>query len=230
MSDILDKIRKSDIQKVKVAITDIDGILRGKYLHKNKFLAAADSGFGFCNVVFGWDSGDVCYDNSEYTGWHSGYPDAQVQIDLNTYREVPWDGRVPFFLGSFVDEKGKALEICPRQLLSKTIQRLDKAGLKPLTGMEYEWFNFKETPQSLEAKHYVKPEPLSPGMFGYSVIRASQNQPFFAALMDECLIGTHIGFSNAHALRRNIKGVAMPMKSHETFGEFFKSRESIRRL
>src|ERR1039457_6339216 len=81
-SNVLEEIRKSDIQKVKVAVSDIDGVLRGKYLHKNKFLSAAESGFGFCNVVFGWDIGDVCYDNSRYTGWHTGYPDAQVRVDL----------------------------------------------------------------------------------------------------------------------------------------------------
>ena len=62
-SDVLDRLRASDADYVKVAVTDIDGILRGKYLDKQKFLASAESGFGFCNVVFGWDSSDECYDN-----------------------------------------------------------------------------------------------------------------------------------------------------------------------
>ena len=64
---------------VKVAVTDIDGVLRGKYLDATKFLGATESGFGFCNVVFGWDSSDQCYDNTTYTGWQSGYPDAEVR-------------------------------------------------------------------------------------------------------------------------------------------------------
>ena len=34
-------IRKSSANKVKVAVSDIDGVLRGKYLHKDKFLGAA---------------------------------------------------------------------------------------------------------------------------------------------------------------------------------------------
>jgi len=65
--EVLEEIHRSDTQKVKVAITDIDGILRGKYVHKEKFLSAAQGGFGFCNVVFGWDSSDVCYDDAAYT-------------------------------------------------------------------------------------------------------------------------------------------------------------------
>ena len=177
---IIERIRKSDHSKVKVAITDIDGVLRGKYLHKDKFLSAVESGFGFCNVVFGWDSSDVCYDNGKFTGWHSGYPDATAQIDLDTFREVPWDGGVPFFLADF-----PGIGICPRQLLKTVLARAKKMGFKAVCGMEFEWFNFRETPQTLADKKFTSIEPLTPGMFGYSVLRMAQNRPFFAAIMKE---------------------------------------------
>jgi glutamine synthetase len=176
---VLARLKSSSVSKVKVAVTDIDGVLRGKYLHKEKFLAAAEKGFGFCNVVFGWDSSDVCYDNSKYTGWHTGYPDALAKIDLSTFRQVPWDDKIPFFLGNFEDQ------VCPRRLLREVIARCEKAGYSPSAGMEYEWFNFKETPQSLHDKNFSNLETISPGMFGYSLLRQSLNQPFFKALMDQ---------------------------------------------
>ena len=50
---ILEAVRKSGTGKVKVAAADIDGVLRGKYLHIDKFFSAVESGFGFCDVVFG---------------------------------------------------------------------------------------------------------------------------------------------------------------------------------
>jgi glutamine synthetase len=184
-SDVLDELRKSGAEKVKVAVTDVDGILRGKYLHKDKFFSAAEGGFGFCNVVFGWDSGDVCYDNAAYTGWHSGYPDAMAQVDLATMRRVPWDGDIPFFLADFVDAQGAPLGVCPRQLLKGVLARAEAAGLTAKCGLEFEWFNFKETPESLAAKGHANPTPLTPGMFGYSLVRMAQNRPFFVALMDE---------------------------------------------
>jgi glutamine synthetase len=183
--DVIDEVRKSAVGKVRVAITDVDGVLRGKYIHKEKFLSAAEGGFGFCNVVFGWDSTDVCYDNATYTGWHTGYPDATARIDLGTYRKVPWDGGVPFFLADFVDGQGHPLPVCPRQLLKKVIERARGAGFAPRCGLEFEWFNFKETPASWAAKGHVAPQPLTPGMFGYSVLRIARNQPYFTALMDE---------------------------------------------
>jgi len=184
-TNALEEIRRSEHTKVKVAITDLDGVLRGKYLQKEKILSAAESGLGFCNVVFGWDSSDVCYDNTTYTGWHTGYPDALVRLDLATLRRIPWEGGVPFLLGDFGDGHGGPLLLCPRQLLKRVLTRTSTLGYIAKCGVEYEWFNFRETPQTLAAKGYLSPEPISPGMFGYSVLRSSLNQPYFTALMDD---------------------------------------------
>jgi len=185
MKKILEELRLSQDQKIKIAVTDIDGVLRGKYLNKEKFLSAVENGLGFCNVIFGWDSGDVCYDNTTYTGWHSGYPDALAKIDLATARKIPWENNIPFFIGDFETSDGKPLEICPRQLLKKIIQRAAKAGFAAKCSLEFEWFNFRETSQTLVDKKFTSLNPLTPGMFGYSILRTSQNQPFFAALMDD---------------------------------------------
>jgi len=180
-------VRKSGAAKVKVAVSDIDGILRGKYLHKDKFEGAADGGFGFCDVVFGWDCTDTTYDNTAVTGWQHGFPDALARLDLNTHRRVPLDGNVDFFLGEFINPDGTPHPVCPRQTLKRVLARAEKLGFRVMTGMEYEWFNFRETPQSWAAKQGVDPENLTPGMFGYSLLRVNQNREFFNALMDEML-------------------------------------------
>ena len=180
-------VRDSGAAKVKVAVSDIDGILRGKYLHVDKFLSAVEGGFGFCDVVFGWDSQDNCYDNTQVTGWHHGFPDALARLDLGTARRVPWDAQVPFFLGEFVDGQGAPLAICPRQTLKRVLARAEKLGFVPMAGVEFEWFNFAETPQSWAEKKGVGPATLTPGMFGYSLLRMADNRGFFNALMDEML-------------------------------------------
>jgi glutamine synthetase len=181
-------VRAAPGNRVKVAVSDIDGVLRGKYIHKEKFYSAAESGFGFCDVVFGWDAMDVTYDNTTMTGWHKGFPDAVAKLDLGTLRTVPWDGGVPFFLGEFVevkDGKERPLPICPRQVLKRVLKRAEKLGVTPMCGMEFEWFNFQETPQTWAEKKGVGPTTLTPGMFGYSLLRANANRDFFTALMNE---------------------------------------------
>ena len=184
-------VRQSGANKVKVAVSDIDGILRGKYLHKDKFFGATEphpkGGFGFCDVVLGWDSSDTCYDNAQVTGWQHGFPDALARLDLSTARRVPWDGDVPFFLGEFVNTDGSPSAICPRQTLKRVLKRADKLGFQVMAGMEFEWFNFAETPQTWAAKKGVDPTTITPGMFGYSLLRMADNRPFFNALMDEML-------------------------------------------
>jgi len=180
-------LKKAGATKVKVAVSDIDGVLRGKYLHIDKFEGAADGGFGFCDVVFGWDMQDVPYDNTQVTGWQHGFPDALARIDLDTARHVPWDNGVPFFLGEFVNADGTPHPVCPRQLLRRVLARAEKLGFQVMAGMEFEWFNFRETVHSWAGKEGQPPEPITPGMFGYSVLRMADNPGFFNALMDEML-------------------------------------------
>ena len=181
---ILEYVKNHPAGKVKLAITDIDGIMRGKYISTEKFMGIVVGNLGFCDVVFGWDAGDVAYDNNSYTGWHSGYPDAKAILDLGTFRKIPWENDLPFFLGEFITDDDSALEICPRQLLKKVIGEATTAGYTPYFSQEFEWFNFAETPQSLADKNFAKLTPLTPGMFGYSVLRSSYRNDFFTALYD----------------------------------------------
>lgn len=175
---ILAEVKNSANPKVKVAITDLDGVLRGKYLHKDKFMSAAEGGFGFCDVVFGWDINDLAYEGMDFTGWHTGYPDTNANLDLQTYSKVPWDNDVAFFLGDF------NIPICPRNLLRKIKKQAQDQGFNPFFGQEFEWFNFKETCEDLSKRGYKDPTPLTPGMFGYSLLRMSKNSAFFNEIYD----------------------------------------------
>ena len=182
---IVAALRKEGATKVKVAVSDIDGILRGKLLHIDKFAGAIDGGFGFCDVVFGWDAHDQCYDNTQVTGWQHGFPDALARLDPATARRVPWDGNVPFFLGEFVRADGSPYPVCPRQVLKRVLARAEKIGYAVMCGHEYEWFNFAESPQSWVEKKGVGPATITPGMFGYSLLRMGDQRGFFNALMDD---------------------------------------------
>ena len=46
-------VEERQLEHVKVGVFDMDGILRGKYMAKEKFFSALESGFGFC-VSFGY--------------------------------------------------------------------------------------------------------------------------------------------------------------------------------
>jgi glutamine synthetase len=178
-NEILDFIRKGENKKIKFAVSDIDGILRGKIVHKDKFFEIIEKSIGFCDVVFGWDVNDSCYDNSMFTGWHTGYPDAEVKIDIDTYRTIPWDNNIPFFLGDY-----NGSSVCPRSLLKNIRQQCYELGFYPLFSLEFEWYNFEGNPNSLSEKNYFDLKPISPGMFGYSILRPSLKSDYFNSLFD----------------------------------------------
>ncbi|HET6995432.1 MAG TPA: glutamine synthetase family protein [Chitinophagaceae bacterium] len=182
--EIIQYVKDHPSGKVKLAIADIDGILRGKYISTEKFLSVVDNGMGFCDVIYGWDAGDVTYDNVKYTGWHTGYPDAPAVVDINSFRKIPWENDVPFFLCELKDEKGKSANVCPRQLLKRILNEANQQGYSPIFSQEFEWFNFAETPQSANDKHFRNLTPLTPGMFGYSILRSSLENPYFSDLFE----------------------------------------------
>jgi len=174
-------VEERGLEHVKVGVFDIDGILRGKYLSRSKFLSALEKGFGFCDVVLGWDSNDQLYDNVKFTGWHTGYPDAFVRILPESCRPLPWEGDGLFFLCEFV---APADAICPRGVLRQVLERAAKMGYEAYAGFEYEFFVFNETPESVRAKRFRDLQPLAPGYFGYSVLRNSVHSDFYRLLLD----------------------------------------------
>ena len=182
--EIIQYVKDHPSGKVKVAFSDIDGILRGKYISSEKFLSVIEGGMGFCDVIFGWDAGDVVYDNVQYTGWHTGYPDCPATIDTNTFRKIPWENDVPFFLGELKDKKGDPSPVCPRQLLKKITAEANKQGFSPFFSQEFEWYNFAETPQTANDKQFKNLTPLTPGMFGYSILRSSLENTYFSDLFE----------------------------------------------
>jgi len=178
LPELLARLGEERVEKVKLAIADVDGILRGKVVAFDKFAAIASTGFGFCDVVFGWDSMDRAYDNGTFTGWHTGYPDAVAVVDVATMRRVPWEGGLPFFLADFKNEG-----VCPRSLLKRVIAQAKEAGYSAYFSQEFEWFNFvaPSTPGGWSVSDL---KPMTHGMFGYSILRSSQGGDFFHDLFD----------------------------------------------
>jgi len=178
-------IEERGLDYVKVGVFDIDGIMRGKYMKKEKFLSSLEKGFGFCDVVNGWDSQDQLYDNATVTGWHTGYPDVGVRILPDSCRDIAWEDDMLFFLGEFA---GKHEDVCSRGILRRVLEKAGSMGFDALAGMEFEFFVFEETPHSAREKNYRNMKHLQPGYFGYSVLRNTVDSDIYRELMDGCII------------------------------------------
>ena len=124
--------------KIKVAGIDVDGILRGKLMAKPKFLSIAEEGFGFCSVIFGWDMHDQTYEKElKISNKENGYHDIVAKPDLSSFRRIPWEDNVPFFLLRFYDPDN-GIPICadPRGLIATVAEQLRRNGIKSMAGGE----------------------------------------------------------------------------------------------
>ncbi len=179
------------VRQVRLGLTDLDGVLRGKYVSLDKFASLLRNGGGFCDCILGWDMADELYalpspeQGQSLTGWHTGFPDARFRLLIDSERWFAEDN-VPFFLGEFVGAQGDAHPVCPRNLYQRALDRLAGLGFQLRGGFEYEFFVFSETPGSVREKGYRNLVPLTPGNFGYSVLRASTEAPLFTSLMNYC--------------------------------------------
>jgi len=183
VADAKQIIEQRQLSHIKVGLFDIDGVMRGKYMSREKFFSALDSGFAFCDVVLGWDSNDQLYADPgvQYTGWHTGYPDAPVQILPGSCRDIPFEPGMLLFLCEFAPP---AAEICPRNLLKRVLDKADGMGYTADAAFEYEFFLFNETPHSVRKKHYRDLEPITPGFFGYSMLRNSSHAEIYHSLLE----------------------------------------------
>ena len=171
------------LSHVKVGVSDLDGVMRGKYIAADKFFSALGGGFGFCDVVLGWDSNDQAYDNVSFTGWHTAYPDILCRILPETCRPIPIEDGMLFFLAEFA---GRGEDICPRGILRRVLARADAMGFAVTAAAEFEFFVFEETPQSAREKNYRNLKTLTPGNFGYSILRAGAQHGFYRDLLALC--------------------------------------------
>ena len=181
----LSEYRERNITRVKLGITDVDGVIRGKYVSVGKLESLLAKGGGFCDCILGWDVNDQLYDRGTFTGWHTGFPDVEFRLLPETERWLA-DEACPYFVAELVGAGGGRHPLCPRSRLGELLSRLEGAGLTLLSGFEYEFFVFSETPHGVRDKGYRDLRPLTPGNFGYSVLRTSTHAELFTGLMDYC--------------------------------------------
>lgn len=183
---------KAELEKdrnVKVAAVDVDGILRGKIISKDKFLSVIGDGFGFCGVLYSWDMLDTPYElDSSISFSNGGYRDLQAMVDIEAFYRIPWENNIPFFLLKINNpDTHQPMPQCPRSMLGQICDKYEQSlnGI-PMAGSELEFYHYKESAESVAEKGGINLKPLTPGMFGYSIQRPTLNQDYFYDILETC--------------------------------------------
>lgn len=182
-------IRDQGIETVVVAGSDMTGILRGKRMSSKGFLERAEGGFGFSDYLFAIDIEEQLIPKQDgYAGWWPSWDTGLEEIialpDLGTFSVAPWLDRTGIVLCDYLHKSHEPIEISPRFVLHKVVERAVSLGLIPMLGTELEFFLFKETGESLAEKGFRGMEPLFGRGSGYGVYRATLDEPFIQPLRD----------------------------------------------
>jgi glutamine synthetase len=117
----------------------------------------------------------------------TGYGDLLARADLTSLRRIPWEENIPFFMLDFLSPlDNQPVAMCPRSLLKRMIHELTVMGFQPMCGMELEFFNFKETSQSLKEKHYQQLTTVTPNSSCYSMVLPTEQHDYYYALLNQC--------------------------------------------
>ena len=179
----LAQYKERNVFQIKLGLTDIDGVIRGKYVGLEKFASLLSKQGGFV-IVYLVGTLTISFMTRAVT--QVGIPDFQTRpIVYCRFGALVAGRKLSVFYRRVCCDCGPH-PLCPRSVLNGVLNEYANLGLRVRSGFEYEFFVFDETPHSVRDKDYQNLLPLSPGNFGYSVLRASAQSTNFLELMDWC--------------------------------------------
>lgn len=168
------------VDTVIVAGIDLQGRLYGKRCAAIPFIRDLAEGVHTCDCNFGWDIERMLIPGLDFTGWHTGYGDMTAVPDWTTLRKYAWFDKTALVICDTYDHHGKLVNVAPRSILRKQVEKAKAMGFDVKAAPEIEFFLFRETLEGSRAKDYRDLEPMSRYIGDYSIFRTS---------MDEWIIG-----------------------------------------
>jgi glutamine synthetase len=154
--ELVREVEAGRIETVVTVIPDLYGRLVGKRIQAPFFLeSVAGHGMHVCNYLLACDMDMDPTPGYAFTSWESGYGDLRAVPDLGSLRVAAWLDRSAVVVCDCVDDaNGALIEVAPRSILRRQLDRLRSAGFTAKMGSELEFFLFKDDYGTARAKHY----------------------------------------------------------------------------
>ena len=166
------------IDTVLVAFPDLQGRLVGKRVTGHFFRdhVLAD-GIDACNYLLAVDVDMTPLPGYEFASWDRGYGDFVCRPDLATARVVPWLEQTALVLCDLLDENtGAPVEVSPRRILQRQVERAAAAGYTVMCGSELEFFLFRDSYEDAQAKGFSGLDPHSAVVEDYHILQTTRDE------------------------------------------------------
>ena len=178
---VTDLIGRDEIDTVLMVFPDQQGRFMGKRLTGRYFvedvLEGGEGAIHACNYLLAVDMEMEPLPGYSYANWDTGYGDLAMKPDLSTMRTVPWlDKTALVICDAFDEESGELVEVAPRQILRRQIDRAKAAGYTVKCGSELEFYMFKDSYEEAAEKHYKGIHPHSDYIMDYHILQTTKDE------------------------------------------------------
>jgi len=201
-------IRSDEIDTVLTVFPDVQGRLMGKRVVGRHFLEhVAGEGVHACAYLLTVDVDMEPLPGYKFASWATGYQDMKVVADLGTLRRIPWLPKTALVFCDLYTEEGEPVDVSPRWVLKRQIERVAKAGYRVMVASELELYIFKQSFAEARAKRYHDLTPVSQYLEDYHILQTTK---------EEGLV---------RAIRNGMEGAAVPVEFSK--GEWGCGQEEI---
>jgi len=194
-------VERGEIETVLAVFPDMYGRLMGKRIMGSYFLEeVAESGMHACDYLLACDMEMEAIPGYQYTSWETGYGDFHCVPDLATLRRAAWLPKTALVLCDLLDHHEKPVEVSPRRMLQRQIERAREAGFTALGGTEIELYVFDDSFAEARAKNYHDLRPMGGYNEDYHIFQGTKEEDLVGAIrrgLDQS--GIPIEFSKGEA-------------------------------
>ena len=184
IADVREALKKSPIKQVNICITDLDGVWRSKVIPVDYCInQLKENQFPICDLILAWNPRDIPYPvqaDIKFTSYSSGFPDVATRAVPKLF-SLPFAPETAVLMLEF-SKRGKTL--CPRRILKRVCQQLEKKNLHLKVGLELEFWIFGETLQSIKERGYKNISKFSEGNYTFSANRSIAHAKFYNEIFD----------------------------------------------
>jgi glutamine synthetase len=177
-------IEEEQIETVLSAFPDLYGRLLGKRITGRYFLdEVLDDSMHVCDYLLACDMEMDPVPGYNYTSWAKGYGDIRLIPQLSTLRIASWLEKTAIILCDIYEEEtDKLVEIAPRSMLQKQVERASEMGFEAMGGSELEFFVFKDSFDQAAEKQYNDLQPFSHYIEDYHLLQGSKEEIVIGAI------------------------------------------------
>ena len=178
------QVAAGEIETVITAFPDLYGRLMGKRIVGRFFLdEIARDGMHACNYLYASDMEMDPTPGYDFTSWSSGYGDLRALPDLGSLRRADWLDRTAIVLCDSLEEERDALiEVAPRTILKRQVERAGTQGFVPHLASELEFFLFRESYREARDKAYHALQTHEAYNEDYHVLAGGFAEPVLGAI------------------------------------------------